>query len=100
MVLLGLGALGSAVIFGTVGLATGLVAPALINTGVFAWTSYLCYKTGEKVDEIDYEHTVENNTPNEDYSAIDKDIYIYNDGTTEIKRTNVKEFTRIIEKKS
>lgn len=98
--LLGLGALGSAAIVGTAGSATGIVAPALINTGVLAGTSYLSYKAGVKVNQVDYEHTVDKSKQNEDYLTFDEDIYVYHDGTTEIKRTNVKEFTRIIEKKS
>ena len=50
------------------------------------------------IRKADLSHTVDDNHQNEDYITYDEEIYVYHDGTTETKRINVQNFTRIISK--
>ena len=52
----------------------------------------------DKIDKADLSHKVDDNHQNEDYITYDEEIYVYHDGTTETKRINVQNFTRIISK--
>ena len=63
-----------------------LVAANIFNMSTTGITSLI---TGYEVDK----HHL-----NEDYITFDEESYIYSDGTTEVKKTNVKKLTRIIPK--
>ena len=67
------------------------------GTVVFGLT-YLPMVTSleDKIRKADLSHTVDDNHQNEDYITYDEEIYVYHDGTTETKRINVQNFTRII----
>ena len=95
----GIGALGGIAIAATGGLATGIVVPALVTVGGVVGAGAAGMGVSYGINKVDYEHCVDENTQNEDYITFDEDTYIYHDGTQEIKRINVQEFTRIIEKK-
>ena len=55
-------------------------------------------KLAEKVDKINFKEKADDNYQNEDYITFDEETYVYHDGTTEVKRINVENFTRIISK--
>lgn len=96
----GIGALGGTAIIGTCGLGTGVVVPALVTLGSVVGISATGIGVSSAINNIDYEHCVDDKTQNEDYITFDEDTYIYHDGTKEVKKINVQEFTRIIEKKN
>ena len=96
----GIGALGGVAIAATGGLASGVVVPALMTIGGIAGSGAVGLGVSYGINKIDYEHYVDDKTQNEDYLTFDEDTYIYHDGTKEVKRINVHEFTRIIEKKN
>lgn len=95
----GVGALGGVAIAATAGAATGVVVPTIITIGGFLGLGAAGGAAGVGVNSVDYEHNVDANTQNEDYLTFDEEIYEYHDGSKETKRINVREFTRIIEKR-
>ncbi len=52
----------------------------------------------DKLNKVDFEHRVDDKLQNEDYITFDEEIIIYHDGTKEIRRINVENYTRIISK--
>lgn len=87
---------------GSIGLATMGVASAPIFFGVGAVGGLIGFiaqkKIYNKLDEVDFDHTVDDKYQNEDYITFDEETIIYHDGTSEIRRINVENFTRIISK--
>ena len=87
---------------GAVGLAAVGVtaAPVFLTVGaVGGLIGFLAQrKIYNKLDEVDFEHTVDKNYQNEDYITFDEETIIYHDGTSEIRRINVENYTRIIAK--
>ena len=53
-------------------------------------------KIYKKLDEVDFDHSVNDIYQNEDYITFDEETIIYHDVTSEIRRINVKNFTIII----
>ena len=83
------------------GMAGG-IGLAAIFFGVGAVGGVIGYiaqrKIYNKLDEVDFDHTEDPNYQNEDYITFDEETIIYHDGTSEIRRINVENFTRIIAK--
>ena len=52
----------------------------------------------KKLDDVDFEHRVDDKYQNEDYITFDEEIIHYHDGTTETRKINIENFTRIIAK--
>jgi len=93
--------------FGTEALAiAGLTAfgvtglPAILTVGGAYFLGYTptLYKLVEKYEGVDFYTKVDDKYQNEDYITFDEETYIYHDDSKEIKRINIKNFTRIISK--
>lgn len=52
----------------------------------------------EKIGPLSFQQKVDDKYQNEDYITFDEETIVYHDGTTEVKRINVENFTRIISK--
>jgi len=82
--------------------AAGITAlgPITIVVGAASIITYgiTSYAINKKFNETDWYHTIDNNHLNEDYITYDEETYVYHDGTTESKRINIQNFTRIISK--
>lgn len=52
----------------------------------------------EKIGPFNFQQKVDDKYQNEDYITFDEETIVYHDGTTEVKRINVENFTRIISK--
>ena len=62
-------------------------------TGIFT-----AKKLGSDIEEADLRNKVDEKFINEDYIVYDEETFLYEDGTVEVKRTNVKKLTRVIPK--
>ena len=62
-------------------------------TGIFT-----AKKLGSDIEEADLWNKVDDKFINEDYIVYDEETFLYEDGTVEVKRTNVKKLTRVIPK--
>ena len=62
-------------------------------TGIFT-----AKKLGSDIEEADLWNKVDDKFINEDYMVYDEETFLYEDGTVEVKRTNVKKLTRVIPK--
>ena len=62
-------------------------------TGIFT-----AKKLGSDIEEADLWNKVDEKFINEDYIVYDEETFLYEDGTVEVKRTNVKKLTRVIPK--
>ena len=62
-------------------------------TGIFT-----AKKLGSDIEEADLWNKVDDKFINEDYLVYDEETFLYEDGTVEVKRTNVKKLTRVIPK--
>ena len=62
-------------------------------TGIFT-----AKKLGNDIEEADLWNKVDDKFINEDYLVYDEETFLYEDGTVEVKRTNVKKLTRVIPK--
>ena len=62
-------------------------------TGIFT-----AKKLGSDIEEADLRNKVDDKFINEDYIVYDEETFLYEDGTVEVKRTNVKKLTRVIPK--
>ena len=62
-------------------------------TGIFT-----AKKLGSDIEEADLQNKVDDKFINEDYLVYDEETFLYEDGTVEVKRTNVKKLTRVIPK--
>ena len=62
-------------------------------TGVFS-----AKKLGNDIEEADLRNKVDEKFINEDYIVYDEETIWYEDGTVEVKKTNVKKLTRVIPK--
>lgn len=51
-----------------------------------------------KLNEVDFDHRVDDRYQNEDYITFDEETIVYHDGTSETRRINVDYYTRIISK--
>ena len=80
--------------FGVTGLPAILIAEGAGVLGGFP----IYYKLAEKCEGVDFSTKVDDKYQNEDYITFDEETYIYHDGSKEIKRINIKNFTRIISK--
>ena len=100
----GIGAIDSGAATVAVGalVSAGVTATApiiLIGAAAGGIVSYFCgEKLVEKIGKLDFQEKVDDNYQNEDYITFDEETYVYHDGTTEVKRINVENFTRIISK--
>ena len=100
----GIGAIDSGAATVAVGalVSAGVMATApiiLIGAAAGGIVSYFCgEKLVEKIGKLDFQEKVDDNYQNEDYITFDEETYVYHDGTTEVKRINVENFTRIISK--
>ena len=56
------------------------------------------FKLDRKLEGTDWKNKTDKNHLNEDYITYDEVTYIYHDGTSEIRRINVENFTRIFAK--
>ena len=74
----------------------------IILTAGGAWllgSTVTGYNLDKKLlDGVDFYTKVDDKTQNEDYITFDEETYIYHDGSKEIKRINIENFTRIISK--
>ena len=70
----------------------GMILSGIISTIIPEFIGY------DKLDKVDFEHRVDDKLQNEDYITFDEEIIIYHDGTKEIRRINVENYTRIISK--
>ena len=92
--------------------AAALTMGALVSAGVTATAPILLIgaaaggiayffsgvKITEKFSNINFQEKVDDKYQNEDYITFDEETYVYHDGTIEVKRINVENFTRIISK--
>ena len=83
-------------------LALNVTAPIPIILTVFGapFLSYggsLYFLLG-KLEGVNFSTKVDDKYQNEDYITFDEETYIYHDGSSEIKRINIENFTRIITK--
>ena len=92
--------------------AAAITVGALVSAGVTATAPILLIgaaaggiavyfgggKLTEKFGKINFQEKVDDKYQNEDYITFDEETYVYHDGTTEVKRINVENFTRIISK--
>ena len=92
--------------------AAALTMGALVSAGVTATAPILLIgaaaggiayffsgvKITEKFGNINFQEKVDDKYKNEDYITFDEETYVYHDGTIEVKRINVENFTRIISK--
>ena len=62
-------------------------------TGIFT-----AKKLGSDIEEANLRNKVDEKFINEDYIIYDEETYLYDDGTKEVKRTNIKKCTRVIPK--
>ena len=62
-------------------------------TGIFS-----AKKLGNDIEEADLRNKVDEKFINEDYIVYDEETIMYEDGTVEVKKTNVKKLTRVIPK--
>ncbi len=87
---------------GSAMLAAGVVSAPVVLGGAFlsgAISYALPISIGfDKLNKVDFEHRVDDKLQNEDYITFDEEIIIYHDGTKEIRRINVENYTRIISK--
>ena len=77
--------------------AAPIVIPGMIIGGIVG--GVVQSKGFKKLDDVDFDHTVDKNYLNEDYITFDEDIIKYHDGSTETRRINIENYTRIIAKK-
>lgn len=75
-------------------------APVFLGVGLVGGVIALIAqkKIFNKLDEVDFEHTVDDKYQNEDYITFDEETIIYHDGTSEKRKVNIDYFTRIISK--
>jgi len=81
------------------GVTAGL--PIILTAGgaYLLGTTVTGYNLDKKLlDGVDFHTKVDDKTQNEDYITFDEETYIYHDGSKEIKRINIENFTRIISK--
>ena len=62
-------------------------------TGIFT-----AKKLSKDIEKADLRNKVDEKFINEDYIVYDEETYLYDDGTKEVKRINIKKCTRVIPK--